>query len=1095
MASYALVSLQASSGRGPAWEGPSLLEAEAELGSMLRKALDDAMLRALPVAAVEEKIGLGEALDAMLTSLVRQRLPATSGGWRVDLMEVRGGLGPGPSWDRSPNAVLEVELVCEHLGPPIHMSVAVEGSRGPWCDLTARSSSMVQGLEGTGGPVALGASGLLWRVAQTRALSGSRETADLVSEGEVLEALRASLEAQVAGGPPPEPGPPIVDLEALVRQSVAGAVERNLGWFKGYLLGELGDGPAARLRSMAADGLSDAVVRVLSEAKDGGLPVVEGDGLEEAVTLGLLALEGMEESLDARSLAWGVGTWVDACVPCLPDLVRAPLVDALAEMALAIGRLGLACAEESLLSLGLLGSEVEGATGTGGEVISGLEVRLEGIEVATSWSGTKATEPPFDPLYGREDLCLGSLPFASTCLVSVRGEVVMEVDLQCASGGPLRASWRSPVDLGWEVTVVTGRPLEGVHYAPSTTLSGDLASVANAVWSRATGSVGWLTARFRDVAESVVAWGDSLLVDMRETLMTESAYTLSRALWGIGNALLDNETGRALNGTWDLLSDLFADDLRDAMTWEFEVLGSRLVVALDPMRQQVGVSLAKGSVSVDLVARRLCEPHPPFEASPVEGYHWGVFGKAVLDMDARWAVLHFDPLTLERTSVLTLELSWGSPDEGGVLSVDALEARKLRKGWSVSLSDLSGAGWLLNVAGGGMADVGVALHGDALDEGAARKALERAMRDAVLATMRGWKVGDLLGETGRGPDAEAFTETLMRELHAALVERGERLVSEIEVFLEVTFPTPGWPSLRLSLVLAEPLEGLLPLAAWAKRALEDLLGRALAGSVEGAGRGLSSWLAEHLKVRFELAWSVEPPSWLASRCGDLLPESLGLVVRGEANAAALAATAGRDLGVWSTSLEVMLRGVPGAVLAVVPGMGSPSWRWTEVTLARVTVEEVSQVRLLFSQVLYDAVGRDADLEYVELVNAGRRVLDLEGYRLRDSSSGFTVRCHVPVLPGDHVLVARNSSAARATWGVLPDVGRMGLRLANDGDLVIVEDPEGNVLDTVAWEGHLEGWEDLEAGEGQALLRLPGDGRPGCRSSWYVGDPCPRRSAW
>jgi hypothetical protein len=335
----------------------------------------------------------------------------------------------------------------------------------------------------------------------------------------------------------------------------------------------------------------------------------------------------------------------------------------------------------------------------------------------------------------------------------------------------------------------------------------------------------------------------------------------------------------------------------------------------------------------------------------------------------------------------------------------------------------------------------------------------------------------------------------MRELHAALVVRATALVGEIEVFLEVDFPSPGWPSLRLSLVLSEPLEALLPLAAWVRGALDDLVGGALSGSVEGAGGGLSSWLAEHLLVRFELAWAVGPPSWLASRAGGALPDTLGLVVRGEANVAALAALAGRDVGIWSTSVEVMLRGVPGAVLALVPGMGSPRWRWAEVTLARVTVREVSAARLLVSQVLYDVAGRDAELEYVELVNAGRRVLDLRGYALEDASGTFIVRCHAPVLPGDHVLVVRNSSAVRQRWGVVPDIGRMGLRLANDGDLVRVLDPGGGVLDVVAWEGQLEGWDDLEAGEGRALQRLPGDERPACRSAWCVGEPCPRGSTW
>ena len=94
-----------------------------------------------------------------------------------------------------------------------------------------------------------------------------------------------------------------------------------------------------------------------------------------------------------------------------------------------------------------------------------------------------------------------------------------------------------------------------------------------------------------------------------------------------------------------------------------------------------------------------------------------------------------------------------------------------------------------------------------------------------------------------------------------------------------------------------------------------------------------------------------------------------------------------------------------------------------------------------------------------------------------------------------MLVARNTSAVRGEWGVQPDVGRMGLRLANDGDEVRLLDPDGRMLDNVAWEGHLAGWEELVAEEGLALVRLEGDPRPCESSAWCVGPPSPRRAGW
>jgi hypothetical protein len=724
-----------------------------------------------------------------------------------------------------------------------------------------------------------------------------------------------------------------------------------------------------------------------------------------------------------------------------------------------------------------------------------LTVTLEDLTVATSWKGVKASRPPDLLTVEPGFVGLGSLPYTSTCSVTVQGSALLRATTTGVTGRALRTSWSVPVDLGWEVTVATGRPLKGVGYAPSATLSGDLVHLAEAVWDGAGRSLSWLTARFRDAAEFAGSWAKSLYRDMRGSVMTESAYILSQALWGIGDSLWDNKTGKALNRTWDLLVDLFGDDVREAMTWELEVMGSDLKVSFDPMRQRFSVGLSLRKVSLNLSLRRLCDPHPPFKARPVEGYHWGVFGEARLDNGDRQAEMHFDPLTLERDSVLTMELAWGNWSDGGRFVVEALEARKLGRGWKVSLADLSGAGWLLSTSGGGLADAGLAVHGDVADKNAAKKVLEGALKAAWLATVRGWKVGDLVGETGKGPDAEAFLETLMRELQGALVDKASRLIEEVEVYLEVSFPTPGWPSVRISLVVTEPLEALLPLAAWVRRALAPLLGGALSGSVDGAADAMSTWLAELVLVRFELAWSVDVPDWVRSGAAEGLPETVGLVVRGQINVAGLAAVVGRSWGRWEGSIEIMLRGVPGFILALVPGMGSPEWLWTEVTLLRATVSEMEAARLLISQVLYDARGRDSDLEFVEVLNGGRAMVNLDGFRLRDDGGTFVLRGHLPLLPGDHMLVARNASAVRDEWGFVPDLGRMRLRLANDGDEVTLMDPDDNVLDQVAWEGHLEGWDGLVAEEGEALVRQAGDDRPCQRWAWNVGPPDPRRSGW
>jgi hypothetical protein len=59
--------------------------------------------------------------------------------------------------------------------------------------------------------------------------------------------------------------------------------------------------------------------------------------------------------------------------------------------------------------------------------------------------------------------------------------------------------------------------------------------------------------------------------------------------------------------------------------------------------------------------------------------------------------------------------------------------------------------------------------------------------------------------------------------------------------------------------------------------------------------------------------------------------------------------------------------------------------------------------------------------------------------------------------------------------------------------VALSAPDGTRLDLVAWEGHLPGWEGLDAGEGQALRRGEGDLDRCEPSAWTVEMPAPRRS--
>jgi hypothetical protein len=1163
------------------WEPIALREVELEVRSLLSQGLDASLTRAIEVAAAEEDIDLSGALDAYLVQWLTPRFPSEVGGWRVELVEATasmvaigslGGAEEGVKDARAPVARARVSITgpSRDWSGPVMLEVRTQGPHGTTNVAVARVGSLLQSLSDPTGPVSYQARHGLWEGSQGLALSGVRDIDSIITREAVEKALAAAIESTLEGRPPPGPRPPAIDLGGLVRQSVEGAIERNLLWLDDYLflgqglsglLSKMDGGPGPAFGLSGQDGVweleealrgaaADAVL-VCIEAAIGELPVVGPAGsLSEALEVAMDALDGLHDRLDIvladddsmRSLGMelakraleGLMDLVEAVGPLgglggavleglLEGLLQGGggsdrLVDhviwAVSSASVVLAGLGIACAEDALRAMAIQGSQVDlaGLTAEGMHPLTDTPANVGAIvrdlEVAKEWTGTQECTPwsvPSPSDGSREgvgadgavgEASVGSLPYLATCVVSVTGTADVTAVVEGSGGRSLDATWEAPIDLVLEMHLVTGWALEGVAYAPSTTLWGDIADAARALWEGFTDAVLWLAHRLWDAGEWVLSQVRSLVRELVQNVLAESAYTLSRHLWRIGESLVRKQLNDALNGTWDLLEDLIGDELRERFTWEMEVMGCDVTVSFDPFLHQLGLVVERGSITVELALRRLCDPHPPFRARPVEGYHWGVFGEARLDLGGRGAVLYLDPLTLEHGSVMTLAARWGG--DGGEptneLAIEALEARRVSKRHDVRLSELVGGLGILSLAGfGPVVDAGLVLHGDLGDPDEALELAVKAVKDAWFASVRGWRTGELLEAMSTGPEAGMFLEVLFRELHYAMVERSHALVSELEAFVEVDPPSPGWPSIRVSLVLSRPLELLLPLQAWIARALPGLVGEAASGSIGGAARGLASAVAERVLVRFELVWGVDLPEWLFDVGASEAPREVGLVVRGQVNLAALTALVGRDWGRWEASLEVLLRGVPGALLAVVPGMGSPEWKWAEVVLVRVVLRDISQPRLRIHQVLYDASGRDSDLEFVELVNVGTRIIDLGDFVIEDGDGSHRLRGHMPLLPGDHLLVVRNRTAGWRTWRIAPDAWGMGLRLANDGDVVRLVTPEGVCLDQVAWEGYLPGWEGLEATEGMALVRIDGDLRPSEAAAWTVAEPAPRRS--
>lgn len=138
--------------------------------------------------------------------------------------------------------------------------------------------------------------------------------------------------------------------------------------------------------------------------------------------------------------------------------------------------------------------------------------------------------------------------------------------------------------------------------------------------------------------------------------------------------------------------------------------------------------------------------------------------------------------------------------------------------------------------------------------------------------------------------------------------------------------------------------------------------------------------------------------------------------------------------------------------------------------------------VLISEVLYDSPGGlDTTLEWVELYNSGCEAVDLSSYTLQDNQG--TIGLSGTIQPAAYFTFAREADAFMTQYGVAPNLTGMTHALGNSGDFLILRDGDTEV-DTVAWEGRLEGWSI--AAVDVTIYRLDNT-RPATNANWAVSD--------
>jgi len=142
--------------------------------------------------------------------------------------------------------------------------------------------------------------------------------------------------------------------------------------------------------------------------------------------------------------------------------------------------------------------------------------------------------------------------------------------------------------------------------------------------------------------------------------------------------------------------------------------------------------------------------------------------------------------------------------------------------------------------------------------------------------------------------------------------------------------------------------------------------------------------------------------------------------------------------------------------------------------------------IIISEVFYDTPGTDALEEWVEFYNPTGNAADIGGWELHDNSKTiYRFPAGTILLPGQTLIVARNTLGFRNLYGFDPDLDKLKLSLNNDGDFLKLFDLTDQLVDVVAWEGGLPGW-DIEATRGQSLKRTSTGQGPGA----WLGNQSP-----
>jgi len=141
-------------------------------------------------------------------------------------------------------------------------------------------------------------------------------------------------------------------------------------------------------------------------------------------------------------------------------------------------------------------------------------------------------------------------------------------------------------------------------------------------------------------------------------------------------------------------------------------------------------------------------------------------------------------------------------------------------------------------------------------------------------------------------------------------------------------------------------------------------------------------------------------------------------------------------------------------------------------LAVAAMNFSSQAQLVITEIMYNPPESGTDsLEYVEFVNNSGSPIDLNGYTVSAGTGvggglNYTFSASFLVADGDYVVVANDSAALNAVFGIMPFAGSGAL--SNTSKSIVIKDGSGTTIDSVKYDDGSP-WPSNADGSGPSIV--------------------------